>query len=157
MNDTIDAAAPLGWPIMVNNRREFRAGRVLRLAALVLAVSACAAIGSRGGISREPFADIPVPDTFVPFSNDWALIRSGRVTAARLVYQTALSMDDAASVIESSLKDNGWTVGGTEPVERAGFKGVALSFVKGRHTCRAEVVPSTTTTRVDLFVGRYKE
>ena len=122
-----------------------------------VAIAACAIYGSTGGIPVQPFADIPVPQTFVPFSNDWSLIQSGRVTAARLVYQTEIPMDGAAKALETSLKEHGWTLKGTEPIERGGFKGTALSFAKGADTCRAEVMPSPTTTRVDLIVGRFGE
>ncbi len=82
------------------------------------------------------------------------MIQSGRVTAARLVYQTELPLEDAVKAIDTRLKANGWTPDGVEPIERAGFKGRALAFTKGPDTCRAEVVPSSTTTRVDLIVGR---
>ena len=142
---------------MQRMRRESWAVRIAQLSLVVIVVSSCAVVGTRGGIPREPFADIPVPPTFIPFSNDWALIRSGRVTAARLVYHTALPMEGAEKVLEASLKDNGWVLEGTEAIERDGFKGAALSFAKGPDTCRAEVVPSTTTTRVDLIVGRFTE
>jgi hypothetical protein len=123
---------------------------------LVLVVSAgCAVVpGATGGISRQPFADIPVPRTFLPYSNEWAMIQAGKVTAARLVYQTELPVEGAARLLETVLKDNGWSLQGVEPVSRAGFTGQALSFTKGEDSCRAEVVPSATTTRVDLIVAR---
>ncbi|PYM04096.1 MAG: hypothetical protein DMD82_15420 [Candidatus Rokuibacteriota bacterium] len=142
---------------MQRMRRESWAGRIARLSLVVVVVSSCAVYGTTGGIPRQPFADIPVPPTFIPFSNDWALIRSSRVTAARLVYQTALPAEGAEKALETSLKDNGWVLQGTEAIERAGFKGSALSFAKGPDTCRAEIVPSTTTTRVDLIIGRFTE
>lgn len=131
-----------------------------RVAPLILALvvfAGCAIVGMRGGLPRQPFADIPVPQAFIPFSNEWVMIRSGKVTAARLVYQTELPVDGAARLLEEALADNGWTLGGAEPISRAGFTGRALSFAKGRDTCRAELVPSTTTTRVDLIVARVSE
>lgn len=142
---------------MITMHRDSWTRRLLPLSIVVAVVSGCAVYGTTGGIPRQPFDDIPVPQTFIPFSNDWALIRSGRVTAARLVYQTELPVAGAAKVLESSLKDHGWALKGTEPIERAGFKGEALDFAKGPDTCRAELVPSTTTTRVDLIVGRYAD
>jgi hypothetical protein len=128
--------------------------RLLCLPLLVGLVSACAIFAPTGGLPREPFDDIPVPATFIPFSNDWSLIRSGRVTAARLVYQTELSVEEAATALATSLRDQGWQLKGREPLTRNGFSGQALAFVKATDTCRAELVPSPTTTRVDLIVAR---
>jgi hypothetical protein len=128
--------------------------RLLYLPPLVGLVSACAIFAPTGGLPREPFDDIPVPAAFIPFSNDWSLIRSGRVTAARLVYQTELSVEEAATALETSLRDQGWQLKGREPLTRNGFSGQALAFVKATDTCRAELVPSPTTTRVDLIVAR---
>ncbi len=124
---------------------------------VAVAVSACAIIQSTGGIPREPFEDIPVPSTFIPYSNDWSLMRSGRVTAARLVYQTELSVRGAATALEASLADQGWVLKATEPITRNGFTGEVLSFLKGADTCRAELVPSPTTTRVDLIIARLSD
>ncbi len=131
--------------------------RLLCLPLVAVAVSACAIVQSTGGIPREPFEDIPVPAAFIPYSNDWSLIRSARVTAARLVYQTELSVEGAASALETSLTDQGWALKGTEPIMRNGFTGEALSFLKGADTCRAELVPSPTTTRVDLIIARLSD
>ena len=128
--------------------------RLLCLPLLVGAVSACAIFAPTGGLPREPFDDIPVPPAFLPSSNDWSLIRSGRVTAARLVYQTELSVEEAATALETSLRDKGWQLRGREPLTRNGFTGQALAFLKAADTCRAELVPSPTTTRVDLIVAR---
>jgi hypothetical protein len=128
--------------------------RLLYLPLLVGLVSACAIFAPTGGLPREPFDDIPVPAAFIPFSNDWSLIRSGRVTAARLVYQTELSVEEAATALETSLRDQGWQLKGREPLTRNGFTGQALAFFKAADTCRAELVPSPTTTRLDLIVAR---
>ncbi len=128
--------------------------RLLCLLLFVAAAPACAIFAPTGGLPREPFDDIPVPSAFIPFSNDWSLIRSGRVTAARLVYQTELSVEEAATALETSLRDKGWQLRGREPLTRNGFTGQALAFHKAADTCRAELVPSPTTTRVDLIVAR---
>ena len=128
--------------------------RLLCLPLVVGALSACAIFAPTGGLPREPFDDIPVPPAFMPYSSDWSLIRSGRVTAARLVYQTELSVEAAATALERSLRDKGWQLTGREPLTRNGFTGQALVFLKATDTCRAELVPSPTTTRLDLIVAR---
>jgi hypothetical protein len=128
--------------------------RVFCLPLVALVAAGCAVVPSTGGIPREPFEDIPVPATFVPYSNDWSMIRTGRVTAARLVYQTTLPVEGAAAALQTSLADKGWVLRGTEPITRNGFAGQVLSFLKGTDSCRAELVSSTTTTRVDLTIAR---
>ena len=139
---------------MTRRARESWAGRLGLLVLIVVVLSACAIARPTGGVPREPFADIRLPATFIPFSNDWALIQSGGVTAARLVYQTELPVERAAAELETALTDGGWALKSVEPVSRAGFEGQSLLFAKGADTCRAEVVGSSTTTRVDLSVGR---
>jgi hypothetical protein len=128
--------------------------RLLCLLLLVGLVSGCAIFAPTGGLPREPFDDLPVPPEFLPYSNDWSLIQSGRVTAARLVYQTDLSVEEAATALETSLRGQGWQLKGREPLTRNGFTGQALAFLKATDTCRAELVSSPTTTRVDLIVAR---
>ncbi len=140
--------------MMIIDRRFPRLRSMVLLATLVAALSACAVVGDRGGLPRQPFDDVPVPESFLPFSNDWAMIRSNQVIAARLVYMTELSLEAAADQLTASLKGAGWTPGAVAPVERAGYTGRALSFAKGQDSCRAEVMPSGTTTRVDLTIGR---
>jgi hypothetical protein len=127
---------------------------LLGLPLVALAAAGCAVVPSTGGIPREPFEDIPIPATFVPYSNDWSMIRSGRITAARLVYQTTLPVEGAAAALQTALVDKGWVLRGTEPITRNGFAGEVLSFLKGSDTCRAELVSSPTTTRVDLTIAR---
>ncbi len=139
---------------MTIDRRILRPRIVPLLSVFLAALSACAVIGDRGGLSRQPFDDVPVPESFMPFSNDWATIRSPGVVAARLVYMTELGLEAAAGQLTASLEGAGWVRGAVEPIERAGYTGRALSFGKGQDTCRAEVMPSGRTTRVDLMIGR---
>ena len=67
---------------------------------LVFTLVGCA---STGGLPREPFADIRVPASFVPYSDQWTLIRTPQVTAAKLVYLTSLSPDAALSAVRTYL------------------------------------------------------
>ncbi len=139
---------------MTIDRRILRPRVVLLLSVLATALSACAVVEDRGGLSRQPFDDVPVPESFLPFSNDWAMIRSRGVVAARLVYMTELGLEAAADQLTASLTGAGWVPAAVEPIERAGYTGRALSFGKGQDTCRAEVMPSGRTTRVDMMIGR---
>jgi hypothetical protein len=139
---------------MTMRGRDSWVGRLSLLALVGVVLSACAVARPTGGVPEEPFADIRVPATFMPFSGEWALIQSGGVTAARLVYQTELPVERAAVELETALTDRGWILKAIEPVSRAGFEGQSLLFAKGSDSCRAEVVASSTTTRVDLSVGR---
>ena len=132
-------------------------GRAARLAPVAVLLSACTVVNPTGGIPRQPLDDIPVPASFTPFSSEWTMIRAGRVTAARLVYMAPEPVEPAVQELTRLLTGSGWTAGGAEAIERAGFKGRAVAFSKGRDTCRAEVLPTTNLTRIDLVVGRIAE
>jgi hypothetical protein len=125
-----------------------------RLSLLVPLLAACTLLNPTGGIPRQPFEDIPVPATFTPFSDEWAVIRTNTVTAARLVYMTPQPLETIVEEMRALLTGAGWNLRGSETIGRAGFTGRALSFEKRGDTCRAEILPTTNLTRVDLIVGR---
>ncbi|MBI4609272.1 MAG: hypothetical protein HY726_09695 [Candidatus Rokubacteria bacterium] len=123
-----------------------------RSALLVFALAGCA---SRGGIPVEPFPDIPVPASFVPYSDQWALIRTPRVTAAKLVYMTSLVPDAALAAVQDELVRHGWTAKEvTRFVNPQGFRGMSQEFVKGSDACRATAIEGPNATHVDLAVAR---
>jgi hypothetical protein len=143
--------------MMTKRDRGSWAGRLLLLAVCIPVLAACAIARPTGSVPAEPFEDIRLPPSFLPFSGDWALIELRGVTAARLVYQTGLPVERAAVELETALTDRGWLLKAIEPISRAGFDGQSILFAKGPDTCRAEVVASSTTTRVDLSVGRIEK
>lgn len=126
--------------------------RRLSVVFLLLTLSACA---STGGIPREPFPDIPVPASFIPYSDQWVRIQTPQVIAAKLVYMTELPPDSALAAVREELVRHGWTP--KEPsrfVNPQGFNGVTLEFVKGTDSCRATVIAGPHATHVELAVAR---
>lgn len=124
---------------------------VLSVVVLLVLVS-CA---GTGGIPRNPFADITVPEAFLPYSDRWLFIKSPTVTAAKLVYMTQLDMDGAVAAVRAALAEDGWRPQGvSHSVSGDGFKMVALDFAKGEDTCRATVIEGANATHVDLAVAR---
>jgi len=127
-------------------------GRFLLALLLVFTLTACA---STGGIPRAPFDDIPVPAAFVPYSDQWTLIQTPKVTAAKLVYMTPLSPDSALAALRAELVRRGWSPKEPSPfVNPQGFRGVTLEFVKGTDSCHATVIEGPYATHVDLRVAR---
>ena len=127
-------------------------GRHLPALLLVFTLAACA---STGGIPREPFGDITVPASFLPYSDQWVLTRTAQATAAKLVYMTSLSPDAALSAVREELVRHGWTPKeATRFVNPEGFTGVSLEFVKGTDSCRVTVIEGPNATHVDLAVAR---
>jgi hypothetical protein len=137
--------------------RRPRIARTARLTLSALLLAGCTIVNPTGGIPRQPFDDLPVPESFLPTSSEWAVIRAKGVTAARLVYMTKEPVEPTAQELRKLLTGAGWTFDRVEPTERDGFKGQALLFSKRGDTCRAEIVPISATTRVDLIVGRVGE
>ena len=128
-------------------------GRHLATLFLVLTLAACV---STGGIPREPFADITVPASFLPYSDQWVLTRTAQATAAKLVYMTSLSPDSALAVVREELVRHGWTPKETTRfVNPQGFSGITVEFVKGTDSCRATVIEGPNATHVDLAVARF--
>ena len=126
-----------------------------RLAILVFALLALSSCASTGGLPRNPFDDITVPDTFLPYSDRWIFIKSSTVTAAKLVYMTQLDVEGAVAAVRAALAKDGWTPQATNrSVSQHGFKMVSLDFVKGKDSCRATVIEGANATHVDLAVAR---
>ena len=126
--------------------------RVVLWLIVLLVLASCA---GTGGIPRNPFADITVPDSFLPYSDRWLFIKSPTVTAAKLVYMTQLDMDGAVAAVRAALVKDGWRPQGVNhSVSGDGFKMVSLDFVKGEDTCRATVIEGAGATHVDLAVAR---
>lgn len=129
-----------------------RRPRALPLLALALALTACA---SRGGIPREPFPDVPVPPSFIPYSGDWVRIRSEQADVARLIYMTQLDVESAAAAVRELLLQNGWTLLLTNRTKTPdGYKVTVLDFGKGSDTIRAKAREGASATHVDLAVAR---
>ena len=117
-----------------------------------LSLGSCA---GTGGIPKNPFGDIRVPETFLPYSHQWLLIKSPTVTAAKLVYMTQLDMEGAAAAVRAALTKGGWAPQAVNRgLSRDGFRMVSMDFTKGRDSCRAAVIEGAHATHVDLAVAR---
>jgi len=129
--------------------------RVCRLALSVVVLLALGSCAGTGGMPRNPFRDITVPETFLPYSDQWLFIKSPTVTAAKLVYMTQLDMEAAAAAVRGALAKDGWVSQAmNRGVSRDGFRSVTMDFTKGRDSCRATVVEGAHATHVDLAVAR---
>lgn len=119
---------------------------------LVLAFAACA---STGGISREPFTDITVPASFIPYSDQWVLIQNPKIHAAKLVYMAPLPPDSALSALRQELVRHGWNPReAIRFVNPQGFSGVTMEFLKGGDSCRVTVIEGPNATHVEMAVAR---
>lgn len=122
---------------------------------LLLLIFTLVGCASTGGIPREPFADIRVPASFIPYSDQWTLIRTPQVTAAKLVYMTPLPTESALAAMREELVRQGWTPKeASRFVNPQGFSGFIQEFVKGTDNCRATVIEGPHGTHVDLAVAR---
>lgn len=122
---------------------------------LLFLVAWLAGCASTGGIRREPFADVKVPDSFIPYSDRWVFIQTPQATAARLVYMTSLSLESAFTTMRDELVKSGWTPGESSRfVNSQGFRGISLDFTKGPDGCRATAIEGPNATHVELAVAR---
>lgn len=129
-----------------------RRHRALLPLALTLALSTCA---GRGGIPREPFPDVPVPASFIPYSDQWVRIRSEQADVARLIYMTQLDVEGAAAGLRDLLLKNGWTLLLTNRTTTSdGYKVTILDFGKEADTIRATAREGASATHVELSVAR---
>lgn len=139
-------------PSVVEWDTRMRRDSHLALSVVLLALLGCA---STGGLPRNPFDDITVPETFVPYSDRWMFIKSPTVTAAKLVYMTSLDVEGAVAAVRDALARDGWTAQEIRrSVSPGGFTQVSLDFVKGQDTCRATIIEGASATHVDLAVAR---
>ena len=122
------------------------------LVAVALLLAGCA---SMGGLPRQPFADIPVPAKWIPYSDQWVMIRSPQVTAAKLVYFAEAPVDATLGEARALLLQNGWVEKGSERfVNREGFRGVRADFAKGEDICRVTAIEGANATHADVTVAR---
>ena len=126
--------------------------RALLSLGLTLALGGCA---GRGGIPREPFPDVPVPASFIPYSDQWVRIRSDQADVARLIYMTELDVEGAAVAVRDLLLKNGWTpVLTNRATTPDGYKVTVVDFKKDTDTIRATTREGANATHVELSVAR---
>jgi hypothetical protein len=122
------------------------------LAALSLVAAACS---TTGGLPRQPFADIPAPPSWRPYTQNWAMISTPRITAARLVYASDEGMESTLASARQGMLGGGWSQKGTERfVSAQGFDGVWADFAKGEDTCRVTVTEARYGSQVDVTTAR---
>lgn len=126
--------------------------QVLLPLALALALTACA---GRGGIPREPFGDVPVPASFIPYSDQWVRIRSAQADVARLVYMSELDVEGAAAAARDLLLAKDWALLLTNRAKTPeGYKVTIMDFGKGADTIRLTAREGVNATHVELSVAR---
>lgn len=118
-----------------------------------LCLGACAPV--RVPMPIQPFVDIPVPAEWTPYSDDWAMIRTEKVTAARLIYFTQNTVDKTLADARRLLANAGWNESRSERfVNAEKFPGVWADFIKGDDLCRVTVIEGAGATHVDYTVAR---
>jgi len=121
--------------------------------AVALLLAACAPIVIP--IQLQPFPDIPVPAQWTPYSNDWVMIRTVKVTAARLIYFTPTGVEATLADARRLLANAGWTEIRSERfVNAENFPGVWAEFTKGDDICRVTVIEGTGASHVDYTIAR---
>ncbi|HEX7788297.1 MAG TPA: hypothetical protein VF653_18905 [Methylomirabilota bacterium] len=125
---------------------------ILVAVALGLA-TACAPIISP--TPEQPFPDVPVPAEWTPYSEDWAIIRSPRVTAARLIYFSMENVDTTLANGRRLLARAGWTEMQSDRfVNAENFPGVWAEFGKGEDRCRLTIIEGKGATHVEYTLAR---
>lgn len=118
-----------------------------------LGLAACAPVAVP--MPLQPFPDVPVPVEWAPYSDDWVMIRSPKVTAAKLVYFTPESVDQTLAHARRLLANAGWVEIRSERfVNAEKFPGVWAEFSKGEDICRLTVIEGTGATHVDYTLAR---
>lgn len=103
----------------------------------------------------QPFPDVPVPAEWTPYSDDWVMIRTPKVTAARLIYFTQSSVETTLATARRLLANAGWRETRSERfVNAEKFNGVWAEFAKGDDICRLTVIEGTGATHVDYTLAR---
>lgn len=103
----------------------------------------------------QPFPDVPVPVEWVPYSDDWVMIRTPKITAARLIYFTQENVDATLAHARRLLATAGWMETRAERfVNAEKFPGVWAEFTKGDDLCRLTVIEGTGATHVDYTLAR---
>jgi len=131
--------------------RRVKARAILIGAALCL--GACAPVAVP--MPLQPWPDIPVPDQWTPYSDDWAIIRTDKVTAARLIYFTQSNVDTTLADARRLLTNAGWTETRADRfVNAEKFPGVWAEFSKGDDICRVTVIEGSGASHVDYTIAR---
>lgn len=126
--------------------------RIVLPLALALALTACA---GRGGIPREPFPDVPVPASFIPYSDQWVRIRSAQADVARLIYMSELDVEGTAAAVRDLLLKDGWTLLLTNRTRTPdGYRVNIMDFGKQADTIRLTTREDVYATHVELSVAR---
>lgn len=126
--------------------------RIVLPLALALALTACA---GRGGIPREPFPDVPVPASFIPYSDQWVRIRSAQADVARLIYMSELDVEGTAAAVRDLLVKDGWTLLLTNRTRTPdGYRVTIMDFGKQADTIRLTTREGVNATHVELSVAR---
>ena len=125
--------------------------RISLVAAALLLVGCSAGVT----VAREPFADVPVPREWVAYSRDSAIIKSPKVTAAKLIYFAETKVDPTLEIARNLLVQAGWTETKSERfVNPEKFPGVWAEFTKGADVCRVTVIEGSYATHVDYALAR---
>lgn len=120
---------------------------------IALWLGACAPVAVP--VPIQPFPDIPVPVRWTPHSQDWAMIRTPRVTAARLIYAAETSVEATLEEARRLLAGAGWTESRSERfVNAEKLPGAWADFLKGDDICRVTVVEGAGATHVDYTIAR---
>jgi hypothetical protein len=115
--------------------------------AVALWLQACAPVVAP--MPLQPFPDLPVPAEWTPYSDDWAIIRSPKVTAARLIYFTMGNVETTLANGRRLLARAGWSELRSERfVNAEQFPGVWAEFEKGEDLCRMTVIEGRGATHV---------
>ena len=72
---------------------------------IALSLGACSPIAVP--IQLQPFPDVPVPAEWTPYSNDWVIIRTPKVTAARLIYFTTANVETTLATRATPARQRG--------------------------------------------------
>ncbi len=120
---------------------------------IALSLAACSVI--EVPIQLQPFPDVPVPAEWTPYSNDWVIIRTPKVTAARLIYLTKADVETTLAHARRLLANAGWQETQSERfVNAEKFPGIWAEFVKGEDLCRLTVIEGSGATHVDYTLAR---
>jgi hypothetical protein len=119
----------------------------------VLWLQACASVVNP--MPFQPFPDLPTPAEWTPYSDDWAIIRSPKVTAARLIYFTMGNLETTLADGRRLLARAGWSETQSERfVNAENFPGVWAEFGKGDDLCRLTIIEGKGATHVEYTVAR---
>jgi hypothetical protein len=119
---------------------------------LALVLGACA---STSGLPVQPFNDIPIPVQWTPYSRDWVMIQTAKVTAAKMVYFAETPVNVTLEHARQLMARTGWTETRSERfVNPEKFPGVWAEFSKGEDICRVTVIEAPFATHIDYTVAR---